>query len=89
MKTQIDTAALIAQFQARGGKVQVIAEGTRAIENDRDIYRAMREGKKAQADSIRLAAESEARWHRQHDAFTEGRLNGMSTADAHRQSQEV
>lgn len=89
MKQQIDSAALIAQFQARGGTVTRVAEGVRAIENDGTIYKAMREGVRAQADHIVAAAASESRWHRQHDAFTEGRMNGMSTADAHKQAMEV
>lgn len=89
MKTQIDTAALIAEFQARGGKVQVIAEGARAIENDRTIYKAMREGVRAKADGVAIAEEAEARWHRQVDYYQELRHNGVGRDRAHVLSQEV
>lgn len=83
------TEDLIAAFLAKGGKVTKVETGLRAIESDRTIYAAMREGKLACADSVRAARDSEALYFRQRDAFDEGRYNGMSVADAHRQSQEV
>ena len=52
---------LVAEFLAKGGTVSKIAEGTRAIENEKDIYRAMREGKKAQSDATTQVVKDEAR----------------------------
>ena len=49
----------------------------------------MREGKLAVADDVRASRDSEALYFRQRDAFDEGRYNGMSTADAHKQAQET
>ena len=84
-----NTSDLVAAFLARGGSITKVAEGARAIENPRDITRAMREGKLAVADEVRAARDSEARYFRQRDAFDEGRYNGMSTADAHKQAMET
>lgn len=76
MKKQFDSAALIAQFAAKGGTVQKIETGVRAIESDRTIYAAMREGTRATADVIAQARASEARYHAEHDAAAEARYNG-------------
>jgi hypothetical protein len=46
----VSSSDLVAAFLAKGGNVTKIAEGSRAIENEKDIYIAMREGKKAESD---------------------------------------
>lgn len=60
----LDLDALKAEFAARGGKATVVAQGTRAIESDRTIYRAMREGKRAVADSIVAGDRAYAEWEK-------------------------
>lgn len=57
----LDLDALKAEFAARGGKATVVAQGTRAIESDRTIYRAMREGKRAAADAVVESVKAESR----------------------------
>ena len=52
-KLSFDLAAMTAAFAAKGGKVETVTQGARAIESDRTIYAAMREGKRAAADSVR------------------------------------
>jgi len=78
----IDLEALKAEFAARGGKATQVAEGERAIESDRTIYRAMREGTRAKADSIVQSERSEALWERQQEAFRAAKYSGWSTEDA-------
>lgn len=78
----LDLEALKAQFAARGGVVTVVAQGARAIESDRAIYAAMREGKRAASDAVELARASEARWERQQDAFRAAIHSGWSQSDA-------
>lgn len=78
----MDLEALKAEFAARGGKTTVVAQGARAIESDRTIYRAMREGKRAAADAVEIARASEARWDRQQDAFRAGIHSGWSREEA-------
>lgn len=82
MKKQFDSSALLAQFAAKGGVVQKIETGVRAIESDRTIYAAMREGVKAVADSVRDSAASEAAYHREHDAYTAARIDGWTSGNA-------
>lgn len=60
----LDLEALKAEFAARGGKATVVAQGTRAIESDRTIYRAMREGKRAAADAIAAGDRAYAEWEK-------------------------
>lgn len=60
----LDLEALKAEFAARGGKATVVKQGTRAIESDRTIYRAMREGKRAVADAVRAGDESYTAWEK-------------------------
>jgi hypothetical protein len=60
----LDLDALKAEFAARGGKATVVAQGTRAIESDRTIYAAMREGKRAVADAVRAGDEAYAAWEK-------------------------
>lgn len=78
----LDLEALKAEFAARGGKVTRVADGERAIESDRTIYAAMREGVRAKADSTVQAARSEARWERQQEAYRAARYDGWSQSDA-------
>lgn len=82
MKVQLDTAALIAQFAAKGGSVSVIPSGVRAIESDRTIYAAMREGKKAVADSVRESSNAEYRHHLWADTYHSARLSGQGVGDS-------
>lgn len=60
----MDLEAMKAAFLAKGGKVTTVAAGERAIESDRTIYAAMREGKRAVADSIVRENESYAAWEK-------------------------
>jgi hypothetical protein len=78
----LDLDALKAEFAARGGEVTRVAEGERAIESDRTIYRAMREGVRAKADAIVQSERSEARWERQQEAYRAAKFDGWSDADA-------
>jgi hypothetical protein len=61
-KISFDLDAMKAEFAARGGKATVVESGVRAIESDRTIYAAMREGKRAGADSVAASREGYARW---------------------------
>ena len=74
----LDLEALKAEFAARGGQVTRVATGERAIESDRKIYAAMREGKRAAGDAVEMARASEARWERQQDAFRAALHSGWS-----------
>lgn len=77
-KVAMDLEAMKAAFAARGGVVQTVAAGVRAIESDRTIYAAMREGKLAAADSVRAARESEAACEARHGAYHAARADGWS-----------
>jgi hypothetical protein len=61
-KASFDLESLKAEFAARGGKPTVVAQGVRAIESDRTIYAAMREGKRAVADSVAAGDRAYAEW---------------------------
>jgi hypothetical protein len=63
-KLAYDLDAMKAEFAARGGKAVVVESGARAIESDRTIYAAMREGKRAVADVVRAGDESYAAWEK-------------------------
>lgn len=78
----LDLDALKAEFAARGGKATVVAQGSRAIESDRTIYRAMREGKRAAADTVRESRASESRHETMIGAFHAARAMGWSYEDA-------
>lgn len=78
----MDLEALKAEFAARGGKVTRVEQGERAIESDRAIYTAMRNGTRVAADAVNLARVSEARWERQQDAFRAAIHSGWSQSDA-------
>lgn len=78
----MDLEALKAEFAARGGKVTRVEQGERAIESDRKIYAAMRNGTRAAADAVDLAHASEARWERQQEAFRAAIHSGWSQSDA-------
>ena len=60
----MDLEAMKAAFAAKGGKVQVVESGVRAIESDRTIYAAMREGKLAVADAVAQGDAAYARWEK-------------------------
>jgi hypothetical protein len=74
----LDLDALKAEFAARGGKATVVAQGTRAIESDRTIYRAMREGKRAAADAVVASAKAESRHETMIGAYHAARAMGWS-----------
>jgi hypothetical protein len=82
-KVSFDLDALKAQFAAKGGKVAVIDSGIRAIESDRTIYAAMREGKRAMADAVVEAHAMESLFERQLQAFLAAKAVGWSTQAAH------
>jgi hypothetical protein len=81
-KLSFDLAAATAAFAAKGGKVETVAQGARAIESDRTIYAAMREGKRAVADSVAMTRESESRWEAQVGAYHAAKADGWSSANA-------
>lgn len=60
----LDLEALKAEFAARGGKATVVAQGERAIESDRTIYKAMREGTRAVADAVVAGDRAYAKWEK-------------------------
>ena len=82
-KVSYDLAAMTAAFTARGGKVETVATGKRAIESDRTIYAAMREGVKATSDAVRENRESYCRHETMIGAFHAARAEGWSTAASH------
>ncbi len=78
----MDLEAMKAEFAARGGKATVIESGKRAIESDRTIYAAMREGKRASADSVRESRASESRHETMIGAYHAARAMGWSHENA-------
>ncbi len=58
----LDLDALKAEFAARGGKATVVAQGIRAIENERRIYAARIQGKRAAADAVIAGDIAYAKW---------------------------
>jgi hypothetical protein len=85
----MDLEAMKAEFAARGGKVTRVQEGERAIENDRTIYAAMREGKRAVGAVAEISSASEARFERQQEAFRAAKYDGWSNSDALDYAQEA
>jgi len=85
----MDLEAMKAEFAARGGKVTRVETGERAISNDRIIYAAMREGKRAAADVVEIASVSEARFERQQEVFRAAKYDGWSDRDALDYAQEA
>lgn len=85
----LDLEALKAEFAARGGNVTRVETGARAIESDRAIYRAMREGTRVAADAVEISRASEARWERQQEAYRSAKYDGWSDADALDYAQEA
>lgn len=83
MKSKIDTASLIAQFAAKGGNVTIVPTGVRAIESDRTIYAAMRNGERARADDLVERDRLENLFLEQADAAAEARLNGHRITGVH------
>lgn len=81
-KVSFDLDAMKAQFAARGGKATVVGSGVRAIESDRTIYAAMREGKRAVADADRICRQSESRHETMIGAYHAARAMGWSYEDA-------
>jgi hypothetical protein len=78
----MDLEAMKAAFVAKGGAVTRVESGVRAIESDRTIYRAMREGKRASADAVAMTRKSESRHEAQVGAFHAARADGWSYEDA-------
>ena len=81
-KVSFDLDAMKAQFAARGGKATVVESGVRAIESDKTIYAAMRNGKRASADSVREARKSESRHETMIGAYHAARAMGWSNEAA-------
>lgn len=81
-KLSFDLAAMTAAYAAKGGKIETVAQGARAIESDRTIYAAMREGKRATADSVRESRKSESRHETMIGAYHAARAMGWSHSDA-------
>ena len=79
----------VAQFLANGGKVKQIASGTRAIESDKRIYAAMRNGTKAESDDSRITRQAESRAELRRELFLQARFNGASIEQAHRDAESV
>ena len=77
-KVAMDLEAMKAAFAAKGGKATVVESGVRAIESDRTIYAAMREGKRAVADSVRESRQSESRHETVIGAYHAARAMGWS-----------
>ena len=81
-KVSFDLDAMKAQFAARGGKATVVDSGVRAIESDRTIYAAMREGKRAVADADRICRQSESRHETMIGAYHAAKAMGWSNEAA-------
>ena len=81
-KLSFDLAAMTAAYAAKGGKVETVATGARAIESDRTIYAAMREGTRAVADSVAQTRRSESRWEAQVGAYHAAKADGWSDSAA-------
>jgi len=88
-KLSFDLAAATAAFLAKGAKIIVVAEGEKAIENEKAVWRAMREGGRVAADTVVADRSSEYAAHAQRDAFDAAKYDGWNTADAHAYSQEA
>ena len=78
-----DYSALVAAFEAKGGKVAKIDSGVRAIEDEKSIYKAMQNGEKVAADDVAENRESEAKSHRREDAFASAKYDGWTDDKAH------
>lgn len=74
----MDLEAMKAAFAAKGGQVTRVESGVRAIESDRKIYTAMREGKRASADSVRESRASESRHETMIGAYHAAKAMGWS-----------
>ena len=81
-KISMDLEAMKAAFAAKGGTVTRVESGVRAIESDRTIYAAMREGTRARADAIVSAERAESQYHARVDAYTAAKADGWSNAAA-------
>lgn len=80
-KLSFDLSALVSDFAANGGKVTQVVEGARAIESDRALYKAMRDGEKLASDEVRIARASEERQERKNEAYRAAKFDGW-TEDA-------
>ncbi len=81
-KVAMDLEAMKAAFAAKGGQVTRVESGVRAIESDRKIYAAMREGKRAAADSVQESRKSESRHETMIGAYHAARAMGWSHEDS-------
>lgn len=85
----MDMTAMMAAFEAKGGKVTKVEEGKRAIESDRTIYAAMREGVRATADEVRVERTVEQAATAMRDAFDAAKYDGWTDANAYEYAQEA
>lgn len=81
-KMAMDLDAMKAAFAAKGGQVTRVESGVRAIESDRTIYAAMREGKRAAADGVRESRAAESRHETVIGAYHAARAMGWSHTNA-------
>ena len=81
-KVAMDLDARKAAFAARGGKIVTVESGVRAIESDRTIYAAMRNGTRASADAVREVRASESRHETMVGAFHAAKAMGWSNEAA-------
>lgn len=81
-KISFDLSALTADFAAKGGKIQTVAAGVRAIESDRTIWKAIHEGTRVAADAVEMTRASESKFERQVQAFHAAKADGWSNGDA-------
>ena len=73
---------MIAEYQAKGGKVTRVDTGVRAISNPRKIYDAARNGGRVAADDVESTRAAEDRAERESDAFRAAKYDGRSDAVA-------
>lgn len=81
-KISFDLDAAKAAFAAKGGKVETVAIGVRAIESDRTIWKAIQNGTRVAGDAVETARASEAKFHRQQDAYASAKYDGWNESDA-------
>lgn len=86
----MDIAAMVAEFEAKGGKVEKVEEGKKAIDaTDREYFCAMRDGKKLVGREKAAEIEAERSATAMEDAFRAAKYDGWTDAAAHEYAQEA